>query len=77
MVDYKGLITNFGYADIIQNNIIEDLDENVLLLQLFSIESEDVDELMFGDWGNLYFYISRKDLKDKHFYRTIFDWQCY
>lgn len=68
--------TMLGYADIIQNNIVENLNENILLLQLFSIESEDVDELMFGDCGNLYFYISRKDLSDKHFNRTVFDWQC-
>lgn len=69
--------TMLGYADIIQSNIMEDLDKNVLLLQLFTIESEDVDELMFGDCGNLYFYISRRALKNKNFNRTVFDWQCY
>lgn len=68
--------TMLGYADIIQNNVMENLDENVLLLQMFSIESEKVDELMFGDCGNLYFYMSRKDLQGKHFNRTVFDWQC-
>ena len=59
--------TMLGYADIIQNGIVDNLDDNVLLLQIFSIESEKVDELMFGDCGTLYFYISRKDLKNKRF----------
>ena len=69
--------TMLGYADIIQNGIVDNLDDNVLLLQIFSIESEKVDELMFGDCGTLYFYISRKDLKNKRFDRVKFDWQCY
>ena len=75
--EHDAIGTMLGYADIIQNNVMENLDENVLLLQMFSIESEDVDELMFGDCGNLYFYMSRKDLQGKHFNRTVFDWQCY
>lgn len=69
--------TMLGYADIIQNGIVDNLDDNVLLLQIFSIESEKVDELMFGDCGTLYFYIYRKDLKNKRFDRMKFDWQCY
>jgi uncharacterized protein YwqG len=66
-----------GCADLIQGNIVEDADDNVLLLQLNSIESVDADELMFGDCGAIYFYISRQDLKNKRFDRIKFELQCY
>ena len=69
--------TMLGYADLIQNAIEEDLDKNVLLLQLSSIESEDSSKLMFGDCGSIYFYISRQDLKDKRFDRFKFELQSY
>lgn len=68
--------TIFGYADLIQNVIESDLNENILLLQLSSIE-DDSYELLFGDCGNIYFYISRQNLNDKNFRNLKFELQCY
>ena len=74
---YDTIGSMLGWADLIQGNIVEDTDDKVLLLQLNSIESVDADELMFGDCGAIYFYISRQDLKNKHFDRIKFELQCY
>ena len=74
---YDTIGSMLGWADLIQGNIVEDTDDNVLLLQLKTIESDDADELMFGDCGTIYFYISRQDLKNKRFDRIKFELQCY
>lgn len=68
--------TMFGYADLIHDVIVNDLNVNILLLQLFSIE-DDLYELLFGDCGNIYFYISPQDLKNKDFKNLKFELQCY
>lgn len=68
--------TMFGYADLIHDVIVNDLNANILLLQLFSIE-DDAYELLFGDCGNIYFYISPQDLKNKDFKNLKFELQCY
>lgn len=68
--------TMFGYADLIHDVIVNDLNANILLLQLFSIE-DDSYELLFGDCGNIYFYISPQDLKTKDFKNLKFELQCY
>lgn len=68
--------TMFGYADLIHDIIVEDLNTNILLLQLTSIK-DDSYELLFGDYGNIYFYISRRDLKNKNFKNIKFELQCY
>lgn len=68
--------TMLGYADLIQDAIVNDLNANVLLLQLSSIE-EDSHELLFGDCGNIYFYISPQDLKNKDFKNLKFELQSY
>lgn len=68
--------TMFGYADLIHDVIVNDLNVNILLLQLFSIE-DDAYELLFGDCGNIYFYISPQDLKNKDFKNLKFELQCY
>ena len=47
----------------------------VLLFQLASIYTKDY-ELMFGDLGNLYFYIRKQDLADRRFDRARFSLQC-
>ena len=68
--------TMFGYADLIHDVIVNDLNANILLLQLFSIE-DDSYELLFGDCGKIYFYISPQDLKNKDFKNLKFELQCY
>lgn len=47
----------------------------ILLFQMASIEDDDY-ELMFGDVGNLYFYIRKDDLKNKNFDNVHFSLQC-
>lgn len=47
----------------------------VLLFQMESIQEEDC-ELMFGDVGNLYFYIRREDLAARAFDRAWLILQC-
>lgn len=70
--------TMLGYADLIQAAVVDDLEENILLLQLFSIESaDDTCEFQFGDLGTIYFYISRQDIKEKRFENIKFELQCY
>lgn len=71
--DYGSML---GYASIIQNPICDDLENNVLLLQLFTIEETDL-TLMFGDCGIIYFYISREELMERNFDRVDFELQCY
>lgn len=46
-----------------------------LLFQMASIEDEDF-ELMFGDLGDLYFYIRKQDLKERHFDKAWLILQC-
>jgi uncharacterized protein YwqG len=47
----------------------------VLLFQMTSIQEDDY-ELMYGDMGNLYFYIRGKDLQERNFDRVWFAVQC-
>ena len=47
----------------------------VLLFQMASIQEDDY-ELMFGDLGNLYFYIRKEDLKARRFDRVWLVVQC-
>lgn len=66
-----------GYADVIQNSMLSDqAQEDVLLLQLTSLDSDGV-ELMFGDCGNIYFYIKKRHLLDRDFRKVWFEMQCY
>ena len=46
-----------------------------LLFQMASIEDEDF-ELMFGDLGDLYFYIRKQDLKERRFDKAWLVLQC-
>ncbi len=49
--------------------------EWILLFQMASIQEDDF-ELMFGDVGNLYFYIRKDDLKAKRFDKAWLVSQC-
>ena len=62
-------------------DVKEDIDKAaadwVLLFQMASIQEEEDDyELMFGDVGNLYFYIRKQDLRAKNFDRGWLVLQC-
>lgn len=50
--------------------------EWILLFQLSTIETSDF-EWMFGDSGNLYFYILKSDLENENFENIQFVVQCY
>lgn len=47
----------------------------ILLFQMASIQEDDY-ELMFGDLGNLYFYIRKQDLKERNFDKVWLVLQC-
>ena len=80
-----------GWADVIQNSMIQTcekmiynekidgasvlLDKWQLLLQLNSIANEKI-ELLFGDCGNIYFYINKMDLINNNFENTWTILQC-
>ena len=65
-----------GYDNPIQDSILTDLQDEVLLLQFNSIETDDDYALMFGDCGALYFVISREDLLARRFDKIRFELQC-
>lgn len=68
-----------GYADIIQNSTLEELnDENewVLLCQFDTYENGD-SYVMYGDGGRLYYYIKRTDLAERKFDDIRIILQCY
>lgn len=65
-----------GYDNPIQDSILTDLQDEVLLLQFNSIETDDDYALMFGDCGALYFVISREDLLARRFDKVRFELQC-
>lgn len=66
-----------GYSNIIQNGLAEEFGEDHI--QLCQLTTYDKGErgFMFGDGGNLYFYISRKDLAEKRFDDVKISLQCY
>lgn len=51
-------------------------DRWLLLLQLDTVECGDF-ELMFGDCGHIYFYITKEDLAARRFDRVWLNLQCY
>lgn len=71
-----GIGLMLGHAQLIQDVIVDNTNENVLLLQLTSDEIND-DGVMLGDCGSIYYYISRQDLNDRRFDRPTFALQSY
>jgi uncharacterized protein YwqG len=59
----------------VKADIRERASDWVLLFQMASICEEDY-ELMYGDMGNLYFYIRKQDLKNCNFDGAWFALQC-
>lgn len=51
-------------------------DRWMLLFQLDIVENDDF-ELMFGDCGHIYFYITKEDLSERKFDNTWLILQCY
>lgn len=67
-----------GYADTIQYSMLSDPEEDILLMQLFSIyEYTGITPLLFHDYGNLYFYITRRQLAERDFSQVRFELQSY
>ena len=71
-----GIGLMLGHAQLIQDVIVDNSEDNVLLLQLTSDEIND-DGVMFGDCGSIYYYIFRQDLNARRFDRPTFALQCY
>ena len=55
-------------------NLVSFPEDWVLLCQ---IDSDDDKDMMFGDCGTLYFFIHKRDLKNKDFSRVWMTMQCY
>lgn len=71
-----------GNAESYQNTpeeenvaILEAAADWMLLFQMSSFEEDDY-ELMFGDMGNIYFYIRKQDLKERNFDKIWLSLQC-
>ncbi len=62
--------------DDIKKDIKKSATDWILLFQMSSIQDEEY-ELMFGDLGNLYFYIRKQDLKECNFDKVWLVLQCY
>ena len=62
--------------EAVKADIQKSAKEWLLLFQMASIQEDD-GELMFGDLGNLYFYLRREDLKDRRFDKAWLVSQCY
>ena len=56
--------------------ILEAAPDWILLFQMTSIDEEDCC-LMFGDMGNIYFYIRKQDLQARNFDKIWLSLQCY
>ena len=66
-----------GYSNSIQCGLSDVFDESfVQLCQLTTFESGQCG-FMFGDGGNLYFYIKKEDLRNREFGSTEIVLQCY
>ena len=78
-VEYIGSM--LGYAELIEEPIVDDPSDDVLLLQLDSSEYWPEDDktphdLLLGNGGIIYFYIKRDDLWVRRFDRITFARQC-
>ncbi|MBE6646655.1 MAG: DUF1963 domain-containing protein [Ruminococcaceae bacterium] len=62
-------------AEDVEEDINKAATDWILLFQMASVEDDDY-ELMFGDLGNLYFYIRKQDLKERKFDKTWLVLQC-
>ena len=58
-----------------KEDIAKSASDWILLFQMASIQDDDF-ELMFGDLGNLYFYIRKQDLQDRNFDKIWLVLQC-
>ncbi len=72
------LATMGGYAEVIQNSMLDGQgDSRILLMQMFTVQEKGMEELIFGDMGNIYFYIDKEKLSRRDFSDIYFELQCY
>lgn len=67
----------FGYPEFTQDDPREyekHLQEHILLLQ---INTDDDNDIMWGDGGIANFFIHPDDLKNEDFSKLIYNWDCY
>lgn len=63
-------------SDEQREQLLADSNEWVLLFQMSTVTGEDY-ELMFGDCGSIYFYIKKKDLRERNFDNVWLILQCF
>ncbi len=66
-----------GYSDVIQHGLSDIFGEDYIQLCQLSTFDSGKRGFMFGDGGNLYFYISQSNLAKKHFGSVKINLQCY
>lgn len=71
---YCGNVPEF--SDEQREQILCDSNEWVLLFQMSTVAGKDY-ELMFGDSGSIYFYIKRKELRERNFDNVWLILQCF
>lgn len=71
----RGLCMNEKNCKNISEDVKNAATDWILLFQMASIQDTDY-ELLFGDLGNIYFYIRKQDLKECNFDKVWFILQC-
>lgn len=66
-----------GYPFFTQNDPREDKTLRDKLILLFQLDSDEQNEIMWGDMGVGNFFISKEDLKNRDFSRVLYNWDCY
>lgn len=65
---------NSGYDDPRRAELLKGIEDWMLLLQL---GSDEIAEMMWGDYGRLYFWIRKQDLKEQRFEKSWMILQCH
>lgn len=69
---------NIGSPEGYSNPKVEELKESAKdWLLLLQIDSDNNAEFMWGDWGRIYFWIKKQDLKNLNFNNVWMTLQCY
>ncbi len=66
-----------GYPFFTQNDPRESETLRDKLLLLFQLDSDENNDIMWGDMGVGNFFISKEDLKNRNFANVLYNWDCY
>lgn len=66
-----------GYPFFTQNDPRESKTFEDKLILLLQIDSDEKNEIMWGDMGVGNFFISKEDLQNRNFSNVLYNWDCY